>query len=66
MRYSLSEANELCRSALGQLGRAFSEEAAEACGYVSALTSLSTIISIVGAGLIIYGAIAKKKEEETK
>ena len=53
--YTVNELEDMCKSFWGQLGRAFSCDVREACGYVKVLKGISVLSIIIGGILIIYG-----------
>lgn len=50
-----------CQSFVGQLGRTFSQDIAQRCGYVALEQVLLIIIAVIGLGILIYGAVAKRR-----
>lgn len=50
-----------CQSFVGQVGRTFSQDFAQKCSYVALGQVLLIIIAVIGLGILIYGAVAKKK-----
>ncbi|PKP58793.1 MAG: hypothetical protein CVT89_02265 [Candidatus Altiarchaeales archaeon HGW-Altiarchaeales-2] len=59
IKYSLSDASRVCSSLLGTL-------AADSCNTITLISTILTIVWVVGICLIIYGVIGEKSKERFK
>jgi hypothetical protein len=61
--FSMQPALSDCGTTIGQLGRTFSDDYAQQCQMASMMQIGSGIITVIGIGLLVYGAASKSQSK---